>query len=104
MCFACCAIKHKYGVGGSKDYVLPTKLMLIQSALNLKRIASVTPIKTCYTAWHYKQDRHIWETSEVMNTTDSVTPMYAGTVRVHLNVFAKFKFFHIQVAVSISLF
>lgn len=57
MCFACCAIRQNYGVGGSKDYVLPTKLMFIQSAPNVKKIAPVTPMKTCYAARHHKQGK-----------------------------------------------
>lgn len=37
---------------------LPTKVMFIQSSQNVKKIASVTPMKAvaeCRTAWHHKQ-------------------------------------------------
>lgn len=51
MCFACCAITHNNDVEGSKDYVLPAKLMFIQSAAqNVKKIAPITPMKARYTA------------------------------------------------------
>lgn len=49
-----------------KDYVLPPTLMFIQSSLYVKIISPVTPMKTCYAAWHQKQGGQIIETSKLV--------------------------------------